>query len=301
MAILGSPAMQRESNPNAVVHEAIGTSFLLHPYPSCPCSPPLTTLDIQSAFVSLDWRRRDWKEKIVEVLLCQVLSPYSTLLELFSQRRWLLLLLLLSLHLRDALMNHLCPTSSPSPCLLKRRAEVTWKKRWRVWSSRTWVVCRMLHPFSTRRSLMDSGYAQNFPTSFFNQRILSSGGSASTWTRWSGPAQVMLKLKYRAMFQCQWKIVSFVPDHLLRWTPTIHVFLSRRPRGQCVLHQEVLGSYFVNKQYFPMLLCLALSACSWTMQLMLSCLFFLPRYGLLHLIYKNTLRPYNYLDRGLQL
>jgi len=57
-----------------------------------------------------------------------------------------------------------------------------------------------------------------------------------------------------------------------------------------------------NKQYLPVLLCLALSACSWTMQLTWSCLFFLPPwYGLLHFIYKNTLRPYNYLDRGLQL
>ena len=54
VAILGSSGMQRESNPNAVVHEAIGTSFLLHPHPSCPCLPPLTTLDIQSGFVSLD-------------------------------------------------------------------------------------------------------------------------------------------------------------------------------------------------------------------------------------------------------
>ena len=62
---------------------------------------------------------------------------------------------------------------------------------------------------------------------------------------------------------------------------------------------QVFGT---NKQYFSVLPCLALSACSWTMQLTLSCLFFLPPwYGLLHLIYKNMVRPYNYLDRGLQL
>jgi len=62
---------------------------------------------------------------------------------------------------------------------------------------------------------------------------------------------------------------------------------------------QVFGT---NKQYLPVLLCLALSACSWTMQLTWSCLFFLPPwYGLLHFIYKNTLKPYNYLDRGLQL
>ena len=116
VAILGSPGMQRKSNPNAVVHKEIGMSFLLHPHPSCPCSPPLTTLNIQSAFVSLAQRRRDWKAKIVEALLCQVLSPYSALLELFSQRRWLLLLPLISLHLRDALMDLTlvrCPHSLP--------------------------------------------------------------------------------------------------------------------------------------------------------------------------------------------
>ena len=61
---------------------------------------------------------------------------------------------------------------------------------------------------------MNSEYAQNIPTSFLNQCILSSSGSTSTWTRWSSLAQVMLKLKYRAMFQYQWKIISFVPDHL---------------------------------------------------------------------------------------
>jgi len=44
---------------------------------------------------------------------------------------------------------HLCPMPSLSPCLLKRCAKPTWKERWRVWSSRTWVVCRMPHLSST--------------------------------------------------------------------------------------------------------------------------------------------------------
>jgi len=96
-----------ESNPNAVAHEAIRTTPLLHPHPSCPCSPPPATLDIQSGFVSLAQRRRDWKAKIVVGLLCQVLSPYSAFLELFSQRRWLLPLPWLSFHLHDALGDHL--------------------------------------------------------------------------------------------------------------------------------------------------------------------------------------------------
>jgi len=49
--------------------------------------------------------------------LCQVLGSYNTLLELFSQRIWLLPLPRLSLRLRDELMDHLTVVLHPH-CLL---------------------------------------------------------------------------------------------------------------------------------------------------------------------------------------
>ena len=72
-----------------------------------------------------------------------------------------------------------------------------------------------------------------------------------------------------------------------------------------LLFCQVFGT---SKQYLLVQLCLPLSTCSSIVQLTLSCLFFLaPWYEAwtvashLHYIYENTLRPYNYLDRGLQL
>jgi len=91
--------------------------------------------------------------------------------------------------------------------------------------------------------------------------------NASTWTRWSGLAQVMSKLKYRTV-----NGKSYLPDHLLRWTLNIRVSSSRRPRGQRVLHQEVLDSSFVKyseptsnicRHYSAFHSLLAVEPCNW--------------------------------------
>jgi len=58
----------------------------------------------------------------------------------------------------------------------------------------------------------------------FNRRVMSSGGSASTWMRWSGLAEVLSN-----------DTVENAQISLLRW-----------PRGQRVLHGEVLGCDFAK-------------------------------------------------------
>jgi len=197
---------------------------------------------------------------------------------------------------------HLCLTPSLSPYLLKRPGEVTWQKRWRAWSSRTWVVCQMCQmPFSTNQGdlLWTRSTLKIFPqASSINVycypvvvQVLGRGEMAQYRSRRSWNIEPCFNVNGKLYLLCQ-----------IIWGEH-RIFLFLRPGGQeasvsCIRKSLILIlSSIRNWQAI-----LPSSACSWTMQLTLSCLFFVPPwYGLLHLIYKNTVRPYNYLDRGLQL
>ena len=120
----------------------------------------------------------------------------------------------------------------------------------------------------------------------------SSGGSLSIWTRWSDLAEVLYvrlcSWKYRSLYQshqCQWKIIFFMRDHLLGWALNILLISSPRwPKGLACPVSGSTWSWFcqvfraemkgTNKQDLSVFLCLQPSACSWTMQLTLSDLFF---------------------------
>ena len=82
------------------------------------------------------------------------------------------------------------------------------------------------------------------------------------------------------MFQCQWKIKSSVPDHLLKRNTEYSCYFAPKAKGSAYPVSESSWLSFcqvfgTSKQYLLVLLCLPLSACRWTMQLRLSCLFFL--------------------------
>jgi len=151
-------------------------------------------------------------------LLCQVPSSYNALLELFSQRRslpWL------SLRLRDVLPYS---STASSPQLLKRCAEATWQKHWRVRGSRSWAERRTPCPFSTSRGdlLRAREHARNSPQASsidIYDRLVVMWALGRCWQRscW------MMQLKYRVVFvlifiNVNGKSYLFVRD---RWTPDI--------------------------------------------------------------------------------
>jgi len=84
LVILGCKALNEESNPDGVIHKVVLISFLLHSPSSYHCLTPLphstsTVVLGQTVFMEYPFAAM--------VLLCQVLSSYNVLLELFSQYR----------------------------------------------------------------------------------------------------------------------------------------------------------------------------------------------------------------------
>ena len=88
--------------------------------------------------------------QMIMVLPCQIQSPYSALLELSGQRRWLSPSTF-AVHL---LSTHLCLTPSLSPRLLRMRAEATEGLKSPGLSLLSGGVERRVH--QSRRSLTDS-------------------------------------------------------------------------------------------------------------------------------------------------
>jgi len=157
---------------------------------------------------------------------------------------------------------HLCPMPSLfSRCVQERLGKSIEESR--VLAPELIVECRAHFPW---RSLMDSRARSKLSSRFFNQRILSFSGSVSTWTRWSDLVDVLSN----RVVEIQGRVsTSYFLCQIIYWGEYRIISLYRRPRGQHVLHQKVLGCYFVletSKQYLPVLS---------SMQVTLSCPFFL--------------------------
>jgi len=160
---------------------------------------------------------------------------------------------------------HLCPTPSLSPYLLKRPGEVTWQKRWRAWSSRTWVVCQM--PFSTNQGdlLWTRSTLNIFPQASSTNvyclpvvvQVLGRGEVAQHRSCRSWNIEPCFNVNGKSYLLCQ----------IICWGEH-RIFLFLRPGGQgpaCpasvslrLLFCQVFGT---NKQSFHLLL--AVEPCNW--------------------------------------
>ena len=210
--------------------------------------------------------------------------PYSALLELFHQVTPRLTQPAPLPSRRTRWPPRPCPTLLLPPYLylLKGYAEATWQGALKSlgFSHMNWVLTAVPIFHESRRPIMDSRPHSKLSSCVFNRRMRSSGGSASTWTRWSDLAEVLyVKLcswKYRSLYQShqyQCKIIFFMRDHLLRWTLNIlPIFSAWWPKGLACPVSGSTWSWFcqvfgvgmkgTNKQDLSVLFCLQPSACS---------------------------------------
>jgi len=251
-------------------------------------SHPTSTI-FSGQTVSLAWHGRDRKTHSFATMLCQVPSPYSAFLELFRQVTPPLTQPPLPPSRRTRWPPRPCliPLLAPYLYLFKGCAEATWQGTLNSpgFSHLNWVLTAAPIFHESRWPLMSSRPHSKLSLGIFNWRMRSSGGSLSTWTRWSDPAEVLYvelcSWKYRSLYQshqCQCKIIFFMRDHLLRWTLNILLISSARwPKGLACPVSGSTWSWFCQvfrveikgTNNLLVLLCLQPSACSWTMRLTL--------------------------------